>query len=422
MRIRCKAFFLAALCLSLLSVSAAAAVLSPGLSLIAAQSTMTKTGNRYTGVVFSGDDFKNALSLRDLDGITVTSLPAPASGTLYLGDMPVAVNQRISAANLSRLRFEPTNGETQGAFTFSESEEYSVTCVMRIIDTVNYAPSVSAFADTTAARTMKDITCCGTLGAYDPEGDALRYEIVSQPKKGLITLTDAAHGDFRYTPYEGYSGTDTFSYRVCDANGNYSTAVPVNVEISHKNTRLVFADMTEHWAHSAAIEMADAGIMTYAEENGAPVFRPEETVKREEFLVMVMKVFGAKDLSGDAATGFSDNDEITPEYRGYVRAARRGGIVRGTEENGAFLFRPGEAITRAETAVMLNNIIGAEVPLQVSLFSDNDAIPAWAQSALYALNDIGILRGTGAGSASPYASITRAQAAQILSNLRAYVG
>ncbi len=422
MRIRCKALFPAVLCLSLLSVSAAAAVLSPGLPLLAAQSSMTKTGSRYTGVVFSQEDFRNALSLRDLDGISVTSLPDPAEGTLYLGNVPVAVNQRISAANLSRLRFEPTGEAAEGSFTFSESDEYSVTCVMRIADTVNYAPSVAAFADTTAARTLKDITCCGTLGAYDPEGDALRYEIVSQPKKGLLTLTDAAHGDFRYTPYEGCSGTDTFSYRVCDANGNYSSPAAVNVEISRKNTRLVFADMADHWAHSAAIEMADEGIMTYTEDSGVPVFRPEETVTREEFLVMVMKALGAKDLSGDVNTGFSDNEEITPVYRGYVRAARLAGIVRGTEENGVSLFRPGEPITRAETAVMLNNIIGAEVPLQVSLFSDNDAIPAWAQSALYALNDIGILRGTGAGSVSPYASITRAQAAQILSNLRAYVG
>ncbi len=409
-------------CALLLLACASAAPLSPALDLLAADAGMVKSGTTAGGVTFCAADFTNALSLNRLEAITVTSLPDPTLGALYLGSVPVAVNQTISAVNLDKLRFAPNAGVETAVFQFRAEEEYSLACLMRIENTVNYAPTADAFADTVTARTQKDITCFGTLGAYDPEGDALVYEITDYPLKGLITLTDAAHGDFRYTPYVGCSGRDTFSYRVRDSRGNYSAPVSVRIEIARKNARLVFSDMSEHWAHSAAIEMAAAGIMDYDWKNDLPVFCPDETVSREDFLVMILKTLRVEDPGAVIRTSFDDNDDIAPEKRGYVEAAYRAGIIRGVEEDGARRFLPKAPISRAETAVMLNNLIGAEVPLHVALYTDNDAIPAWAQSALYALTDIGILRGTGSGEIAPQSPITRAQAAQILSNLRVYVG
>ncbi len=406
----------------LLTVSAAP--LTPALQHIAENTEMVKAGNSYTGVLFTGADFENATDIAEIEAITVTSLPSAADGVLYLGAVPVSVNQTISGKSLDNLKFTPAAGTVKASFTFTPDHTYSVTCHMKITDEVNFAPVAASYSDTVAAWTQKDISCYGSLDAYDPEGDDLLFEIVSYPKKGLLTLTDKAHGDFRYTPYVDCSGSDSFTYRVRDSYGNYSDTVTASVTVSRKNQKLVFADMTEHWAHSAAIEMVSAGIMDYTKTENTAVFLPDNEVSREDFLVMVMRALGAKleDTPAEIRTVFADDSEISAENKAFVAAAYNAGIIRGREENGVLCFCPKDTITRAEAAVMMNNILGAEVPLSVSLFSDNDAIPVWAQSALYALSDLGILRGTGAGAISPYSTITRAQAAQILCNLTQYVG
>ena len=161
--------------------------------------------------------------------------------------------------------------------------------------------------------------------------------------------------------------------------------------------------------------------MDYDVQNDLPVFSPDETVTREEFLLMVMKVLGVDDPGVCTQTVFADDSSIDEDIKPYVQAAYRAGIIHGREIDGALCFCPKEPITRAETAVVLNNIIGAEVPVNAVPFSDNDIIPAWAQGALYALNDLGILRGTGAGSISPFSEMSKAQTAQILFNLMKYV-
>jgi len=424
MKTNVKILLVSILLLSLLTASVTAAPLSPALEKIAADSTMIKTGNSYSGVLFTGADFENAASLLEDDTVTVTSLPAAADGTLYLGAVPVAVNQSISKKSLDSLKFIPTKGTESSRFTFSLGRDYSITCQMRITDEVNFAPVAAAYEDAVAVWTQKDIRCYGTLDAYDPEGDKLVFEIVSYPQKGLLVLNDKTHGDFQYTPYVGCSGSDSFTYRVRDSYGNFSDTATANVTIARKSHSTVFSDMTDHWAHSAAIEMTDAGIMDYASDGEKAVFMPEKEVTREEFLVMVMRVLGA-DLSKsseDVQTVFSDDSAIRPDAKAYVSAAYNAGIIKGRTESSTPVFCPKECITRAEAAVMINNILGAEVPLRVSLFSDNDAIPVWAQSALYALSDLGILRGTGAGAISPYATLNRGQTAQILLNLMQYVG
>ena len=406
---------------TLLTFSCGAVSLSPGLSRIAETSTMIKSGP-LAEIRFTQEDFTRATLAEDLNSITITSLPAVSSGVLYLGSVPLAVNQNISASSLSNLRFVPAKQAESGSFTFRFGEDYAMTCQLRITEEVNLAPTISESQICSAAWTQKDISCFGTLSASDPEGDALCFEILEYPAKGLLALTDSTHGDFRYTPYSGYSGEDSFLYRVRDSYGNYSEPSQVTVRIDRQNASLVFADMSDHWAHSAAITMACSGIMDYAQETGMALFYPEKPVTREEFVVMVMRALDFEPDVLSVHTVFADDSAISEEARPYVNAAFNAGIIHGREEGGSLLFSPASYITRAESAVIVNNIIGAEVPMTVSAFTDSASIPVWAQSSLYALNHLGILRGTGAGAISPYAAITRAQAAQILLNFTQYVG
>jgi hypothetical protein len=59
-------------------------------------------------------------------------------------------------------------------------------------------------------------TACGSLNAYDPEGDALTFQIVDNGTLGNAIITHAATGTFTYTPHAGASGSDYFTFKVND--------------------------------------------------------------------------------------------------------------------------------------------------------------------------------------------------------------
>ncbi len=71
----------------------------------------------------------------------------------------------------------------------------------------------------------------GMLEASDPDGDALTYSIVAQPQHGSLTLDDAGTGAYTYTPKQGYTGSDSFTFKANDGllDSNVATvSVTVN--------------------------------------------------------------------------------------------------------------------------------------------------------------------------------------------------
>jgi hypothetical protein len=66
--------------------------------------------------------------------------------------------------------------------------------------------------------------------AAGPSGDPLAVGVVSPPAHGSLALDD--DGSFAYAPASGYSGGDSFTYRVADPSGDYATAqVSVTVAV-----------------------------------------------------------------------------------------------------------------------------------------------------------------------------------------------
>ena len=85
-----------------------------------------------------------------------------------------------------------------------------------------------------AILTPEDATKSGTLTASDADGDQLTYSIVVNGTKGSAVITNAATGEFTYTPSANVNGTDTFSFKVNDGtiDSNIATVtvtiIPVN--------------------------------------------------------------------------------------------------------------------------------------------------------------------------------------------------
>ena len=348
-----------------------------------------------------------------MDSVKVSALPPESDGVLKLGTLQVAEGQTIRSEYLSVLRFVPANEQvhyTNCTFTHDDTE---IPCTLNLLDTVNYAPTLAA--ETSAIKTYRGVACYGNLVARDPEGDSLDFQVVEYPAHGILTLTDRARGAYVYAPAAGYTGSDDFTVVVRDEYGNYSGTQTVSVHVGKSDTH--FTDVEGHWCENAAIALYDAGIATAVRYQNGLCFCPTDAVSREEFVTMVMKALGVSTLT-DAETSFADNGEIAVEYRPYIATAQRMGYVGGREVDGALCFAPKDCITRAEAAVLINNVFGYETDGAVSVFADDSAIPTWARGAVYALTAAGVFNGDGEGAIRPSALLDRASTVQMLYNMQ----
>ena len=392
--------------------------LSPALDIISETKSMTKTGLLFSDVRFKEEDFTAALGIKP-SRVTFTSLPSASDGVLYLSTRPVSVNQTVSRANLDLLRFIPSGEVRETSFRFTTDRSYTVACYIKLTGGVNRAPTTAAgdaFSTVSLITTERDVTCYGALTGSDPDGDRVTFEITKYPEKGLLTLTDANTGEFCYTPFEGVLGADSLSYRVFDEFGNYSDEAVVTIRTSKRSTGIELSDMTGHWGQNAALAVVGMRAMTVTERDGEYLFEPEISMTREDFLVTVMKSLGAGDLS-PVKTAFADDSDISDEASGYVAAAHRIGIISGEDENGAPVFRPDEPITRAEAAVILNRIIGDRRTASLPTVSDAESVSAWAEADVAVMLAAGVM-GRADGLIDPDGGVTRAEAAQMVCNVR----
>ena len=399
-------------------------VVSYGLSVLAAETdmaVMTLVGNDVT---FSKDAFARALNLSQVKYITVCSLPAVTDGELLLGSTRVAAGQTISADNLSYMTFCPASDDTpvHSYFTFTANGGATpMVCNMYLLNRGNYTPTVSVASSLSLnVSTYKGLCAFGTLGAYDPDGDALTFEIVSYPENGSIRLTDRALGSYVYTPNANYTGSDSFTYVARDKYGSYSATATVNLNVALSGTSVTYEDMKGSREYNAALSLTEAGIMSGIQVGTLYYFYPEQTVSRAEFLVMAMNAVGINDVPDCEKTVFSDDALIPLTMKGYVAAAHELGYINGTEVDGMLCFSPNEPLTRAQASVILCNLIGLNKSAVTQTFADASEIPTWASESIYSLNAAGILSAN-EGYISPTTNLTRAETAHMLAAAMEYV-
>ena len=337
-----------------------------------------------------------------------------------MGSERVSAGQRIEGDELQLLSFVAADEEVLGAaFIFSPAGgAYEMVCNIHVLDEVNYSPTISlSSSEALSVSTHRDFVGYGNLSAYDPEGDAMVYEIVNAPENGIVVMTDRTCGEYVYLPRAGFVGEDTFCYVARDVYGNYSASAEVHVAVEEPATKIVYADMTGRREYNAALTMTEFGIMQGEQSGEVWKFNPDTEVNRGEFLVMAMQALGVGSVPSVSDTGFYDNALMSEELRGYVAAARELGYIEGTtDENGNLCFAPTATITRAEAAVILDRMVGGGKGAPVAItpvFADGDDIPAWASEAITALSAKGILTSVG-GAISPNATVTRADAACML--------
>ena len=123
------------------------------------------------------------------------------------------------------LRLAPSLTEGgQFTLTLTARDNLNATTSQTVALRVNRAPTVTAQTVATTEATAKTITLTGN----DPDGDALTYSIVAQPARGK--LSDVTGANLTYIPPLGFSGADSFTFKVSDGAAESAAAtVTINV-------------------------------------------------------------------------------------------------------------------------------------------------------------------------------------------------
>ncbi len=184
------------------------------------------------------------------------------------------------------------------------------------------------------------------------------------------------------------------------------SAIP-ETGVPETGVALPFADVANHtWAHSAIATLHSKGIIA---GRGDGSFAPDDKVTRAEFAKMLVLALGIQAKETDII--FADVAS-TDWFASYALTAAANGIVLGS--GGSFL--PNASITRQDAAVMIYRALafaGGTMPA----FTDSDSIASYARDAIASLCTAGILKGMEDGSFAPLSSLTRAQAAVMLSRI-----
>lgn len=167
-----------------------------------------------------------------------------------------------------------------------------------------------------------------------------------------------------------------------------------------------FTDMSgSTWANEAVEYLYANKIINGRSETE---FAPTATVTRAELVKMICEAMNV----AEAAEGVSFSDVNDADwFASYVNRAAAAGIVNGS--NGQ--FNPNGGVSREDAALIIFRALGLEVSGEMT-FTDSDTVSDYAKEAIASMVNAGYISGMGDGTFAPKATLTRAQAAQLIYN------
>ena len=338
------------------------------------------------GLALSAEVFSESDTL---EGVYVASVPSQLDAEVSLGARTLRAGDVLDRSMLSQLLVLPAeNRDASCELVYCPigggEVQPSRALELSILTGKNEAP----VCRDVKFETYKNIANTGVLSASDPEGDTLTYQLVKEPKRGTVDI--APDGSFTYTPAQNKVGKDVFTYTATDSAGNVSNVANVTVKIVKPTDKAMYQDLAGDTLAYTAMWLKDRGVYTGKRIAGNLCFEPEGTLTRGEFLVMAMKLLGAEPESARLTSGFADESKTPAWMRPYIVSAFKSGMVSGVTSPDGMVFRPSSNLTRAEAAVMLQNILDLPQSQEAAVFSEDCAVPVWAQASVSALESAGI--------------------------------
>lgn len=186
-----------------------------------------------------------------------------------------------------------------------------------------------------------------------------------------------------------------------------SLLIPVQASALQAPSQAAFHDISASFAKDAIYRLAQRGIVS---GDGKGAFLPRNPVTRAEFVAMIARMLKLEPVQNDLSA-FRDVSK-SAWYYGWIHAGLNLSIVQG---NG-FLFYPNAPITRQEAAVMVTRAmkqIDAYNGNTAGRYTDAVSIANWAWNAVGIATDTGWLQGS-KGQFRPQDAITREETAMLL--------
>ena len=172
---------------------------------------------------------------------------------------------------------------------------------------------------------------------------------------------DAIEQMVKYGVINGYDD-GTFKPNQSVKRDEFSTMMVKSLNLAVDwNAKSSFADMDDSYWAVPYVETAKYYLTGY--KSGSQVlFKPQSKAVREDMAVALVKALGYENASYDLndLDVFEDEDDISSNLKKYVAIALDKGIMSGSESGSKRYFNPENAITRAESAVLLNMVITDE--------------------------------------------------------------
>lgn len=176
-----------------------------------------------------------------------------------------------------------------------------------------------------------------------------------------------------------------------------------------------FSDLSNSWARSSVENLASKLIVG---GTGSAKFEPSRLVTRAEFSAMLVRALGLK-LQSEA--GRFNDVAASDWYAPAAETAAAAGIVSGYPDGS---FRPTEAVTREQAAVMLTQLQDAlelRLPQASSMawntFADANQVSAWAEASIRRMVASGLMNGTSDSMLQPNRELRRDEAAALIERL-----
>ncbi len=347
---------------------------------------------------FTSDDF---FGEEPLAGICITDLPEAQTGTVWLGTRVLRPGDILTVEQLAQMVFAPvrTETDTDAVVTYLPIYQGRVdkpaTMTIAIRGKEDKAPAAEDFS----VETYKNLPNEGKLKVQDPEGQALTYTVIRQPRRGGVEIRE--DGSFTYTPKKNKVGVDSFTYTATDPAGNVSREATVTVRILKPAEAEQYTDTVGLSCRFEAEWLRNTGLFVGEQVGGETCFFPDKAVSKGQFLAMVLKTLEIPVEEQAVYTGMAEN---APDWlKPYLAAAVRSGLMAGWPESEAGELDADAPITGAEAAVLLHNALDltGEAPI------DQEQVPTWADTALAVMNDNGFVL-------SAEETLSRSQVAELI--------
>lgn len=183
---------------------------------------------------------------------------------------------------------------------------------------------------------------------------------------------------------------------------------------------LPFADMTEgKWDELYIRYCAENAIINGITENGVVLFKGADNITRAEFCIMLVRSRGIDvNLYQDVVLPYEDVADIPFWAMPYAKAAYAEGIMMGIGTYTGVAFNGKANITRQEAACAIDRMNTDDTRLAMKAeYTDTDTVAKWAGESVISLTKQGIFGGDSDGGFHPTRTLTRSEAATIMTRI-----